>query len=64
MKTLDQQVKTNFSEQLTLSINGISDDFMGLGGIGGGIGIGGALAAGLLALTGLGLIAITKRCFK
>jgi len=57
-QTLYQQVRTNFSEQLTVSINGINDDFMGMGGIGGGIGIGGALAAGLLAFTGVGFIAI------
>lgn len=56
--SLEQQVKTNFSEQLQLSINGITDDFMGLGGIGGGIGIGGALATALLTLTGLGFFAI------
>lgn len=56
---LDQQVKTNFSQQMKLSIGGINDDFMGLGGIGGGVGVGGALAAGLLAFTGLGFIAIT-----
>lgn len=55
---LDQQIQTNFSQQMKLSIKGINDDFMGLAGIGGGVGIGGALAAGLLAFTGLGFIAI------
>lgn len=55
---LDQQIKTNFSEQISLSITGISDDFMGLGGIGGGLGIGGVLAAGLFVFTGLGFIAV------
>lgn len=55
---LDQQIQTNFSQQMKLSIQGINDDFMGLGGIGGGLGVGGALAAGLLAFTGLGFIAI------
>ncbi|MDF5720477.1 MAG: dynamin family protein, partial [Rhizonema sp. PD37] len=55
---LDQQVRTNFSEQLNLSITGINDDFMGLGGIGGGLGVGGALAAGLMVFTGFGFIAV------
>ncbi|MTJ07583.1 dynamin family protein [Anabaena sp. UHCC 0204] len=55
---LDQQIQTNFSQQMKLSIGGISDDFMGLGGIGGGVGVGGALAVGLIAFTGLGFIAI------
>ncbi|GAB1540015.1 hypothetical protein NUACC21_26840 [Scytonema sp. NUACC21] len=55
---LEQLVKTNFSEQLQISIDGITDDFMGLGGIGGGLGIGGALAAGLIVFTGVGLIAV------
>ncbi len=57
-KRLDQQVSTNFSEQMNLSITGINDEFMGLGGIGGGLGIGGALAAGLIVFTGLGFIAV------
>ncbi|MHC5614344.1 MAG: dynamin family protein [Nostoc sp.] len=56
--SLDQNIQTNFSEQLKLSIDGINDDFMGMGGIGGGIGIGGALAAGLIVFTGLGFIAV------
>ncbi|MEH2284003.1 MAG: hypothetical protein V7K90_22205 [Nostoc sp.] len=56
--SLDQNIRTNFSEQLKLSIDGINDDFMGMGGIGGGIGIGGALAAGLIVFTGLGFIAV------
>jgi hypothetical protein len=55
---LEQQIQTNFSEQLKISIDGITDDFMGLGGIGGGLGIGGALAAGLIVFTGVGLIAV------
>jgi hypothetical protein len=55
---LDQQVNTSFSDNLKLSISGINDDFMGFGGIGGGVGIGGALAAGLLIFTGMGFIAI------
>ncbi|MBD2496530.1 dynamin family protein [Nostoc sp. FACHB-280] len=57
-RNIEQQVKTDFSEQLQLTIDGINDDFMGFGGFGGGLGIGGALAAGLLAFTGIGLVAI------
>ncbi|MDJ0676530.1 MAG: dynamin family protein [Calothrix sp. MO_167.B42] len=57
-QNIDIQINTHFSEQVKLSINGINDDFIGFGGFGGGIGIGGALAAGLLAFTGLGFIAI------
>ncbi len=57
-KNIEQQVKANFSEHIRLSINGITDDFMGLGGFGGGLGIGGALAAGLIVFTGIGFIAI------
>ncbi|MEH1996571.1 dynamin family protein [Nostoc sp.] len=57
-KNLDIAVKTNFSNQLKLSINDINDDFMGFGGIGGGIGIGGALATALVIFTGVGFIAI------
>lgn len=57
-KNLDTEVKTNFSNKLKPSINGINDDFMGFGGIGGGIGIGGALAAALFVFTGVGFIAL------
>ena len=57
-QSIDMQIKANLSQQLKLSINGINDDFMGLGGIGGGLGIGGALAAGLMVFTGFGFIAI------
>lgn len=55
---IDRQVNTHFSDRLKLSINSISDDFMGAGGLMGGLGVGGALAAGLLAFTGLGLVAV------
>ncbi|MEH1822989.1 MAG: dynamin family protein [Nostoc sp.] len=55
---LDQNIQTNFSKQLKISINGINDDFTGMGGFGGGVGIGGALAAGLIVFTGLGFIAV------
>lgn len=57
-KQIDQQVKTNFSEQINMSIIGIGNDFMGLKGLAGGLGVGGALAAGLIVFTGLGFIAI------
>ncbi|MDZ8095354.1 MAG: dynamin family protein [Nostoc sp. DedQUE05] len=57
-QSLDEHIQTNFSQQLKLSINGINDDFMGMGGFGGGVGIGGALAAGLIVFTGLGFIAV------
>jgi hypothetical protein len=53
-----QQVKTNLQERVKFSINGLNDDFAGVGGFLGGLGIGGALAAGLLFLTPLGLVAI------
>lgn len=55
-QNIEQQVKADFSKQLQISINGIQDDSMGLGGFGGGLGIGGALAAGLLAFIGLGFV--------
>ncbi|MBD3562702.1 dynamin family protein, partial [Planktothrix sp. FACHB-1355] len=57
-RNIDHQVNTHFSDRLKLSINSISDDFMGAGGLMGGLGVGGALAAGLLAFTGLGLVAV------
>ncbi|MBD2388538.1 hypothetical protein [Cylindrospermum sp. FACHB-282] len=56
---LDQQIKTNFSKQINISITGLNADFMGFGGIGGGLGIGGALAAALIFFTGIGFIVIT-----
>ncbi|MFN6464473.1 MAG: dynamin family protein [Nostoc sp. DedVER02] len=56
--SLDQNIQTNFSKQLKISIDGINDDFTGMGGFGGGVGIGGALAAGLIVFTGLGFIAV------
>lgn len=57
-KSLDQQVKTNFSDQLNLAISGISDDFTGAGGVMGGIGAGGALAAALIFFTPLGWVSL------
>lgn len=56
-QSMDMHIQTNLNQQLKLSINGINDDFTGLGGIGGGLGIG-ALAAGLMVFTGLGFIAV------
>ncbi|MFW9258467.1 dynamin family protein [Nostoc sp. CALU 546] len=56
--SLDQNIQTNFSKQLQISIDGINDDFTGMGGFGSGVGIGGALAAGLIVFTGLGFIAV------
>jgi uncharacterized tellurite resistance protein B-like protein/GTPase SAR1 family protein len=57
-QNIDTQANASFSERLKLSIHGIGDDFMGFGGLGGGVGIGGALAAGLLVFTGVGFIAV------
>jgi hypothetical protein len=57
-KSFDQQVKSHLTEQLNLSISGINNNFWGFGGFGGGIGVGGALAAGLVAFAGIGFIAI------
>ena len=57
-QNIEQQVKTNLCEQVKFSNNDIKDDFtVGGGGIMGGLGIG-ALAAGLLLLTPLGLVAV------
>jgi hypothetical protein len=55
---IEQQVKADFSEQLQISIDGIQDDSMGLGGLNRGLGMGGTLAVGLLAFTGIGFVAI------
>lgn len=57
-KNLDANINTSFSKTLKISIDGIDDDFMGGGGIGGGMGIGSAVAFGLLAFTGVGFIGI------
>ncbi len=57
-KNIEQQVKADFSEQLQISIDGIQDDSMGLGGLNRGLGMGGTLAVGLLAFTGIGFIGI------
>ena len=57
-KNIEQQVKADLSKQLQISINGIQNDSMGLGGFGGALAIGGALAAELLAFIGIGFVAI------
>ncbi|MFN6481178.1 hypothetical protein [Nostoc sp. DedQUE07] len=56
-QSMDMNIQTNLGQQLKFSINGINDDFTGMGGIGGGLGIG-ALAAGLMVFSGLGFIAV------
>lgn len=56
-QSIDMHIQTNLGQQLKLSINGINDDFTGMGGIGGGLGIG-ALAAGFMVFSGLGFIAV------
>lgn len=55
-KNIEQQVKADLSKQLQISINGIQNDSMGLGGFGGALAIGGALAAELLAFIGIGFV--------
>lgn len=58
LKLLDLQANTKFSQQTNLNISGIEGDITGAGGFMGGLGAGGALAAGLLAFTGIGLIPV------
>jgi hypothetical protein len=50
-KFLDQQINTNLSKQLHFRINEIDSDLDGTGSLLGGIGAGGALAAGLYGFT-------------
>lgn len=57
-RSLDLQVSSQFNDQLKLIIEGINDDFVGASGFLGGLGVGGALAAGLLTFTGVGLFAV------
>jgi uncharacterized tellurite resistance protein B-like protein/GTPase Era involved in 16S rRNA processing len=57
LKTIDRQINTNFSQQMNFRITGINDDICGAGGFLGGIGAGGALAAGLV-FAGIAIIPI------
>ncbi|MEM7552917.1 MAG: dynamin family protein [Cyanobacteria bacterium P01_A01_bin.84] len=57
LNNLDINVNAFFSNNLDVYINTIDDDFTGSGGMGGGLGIG-VVAAGLLAFTGVGFIAM------
>jgi len=56
-KSLDRQINTNFTQQMNFRISGINDDICGAGGFLGGIGAGGALAAGLV-FAGIAIIPI------
>jgi uncharacterized tellurite resistance protein B-like protein/GTPase Era involved in 16S rRNA processing len=56
IKSIDQQIKTNLSEQLDLKISGIKDDFTGAVSLFGGMGIGGTLATVLILFSPLGLV--------
>lgn len=58
LKLIDEQIHTNFSQQLNFKMNEIDANFGGAGGFLGGIGAGGALAAGLFVFTGIGIVAI------
>jgi tRNA U34 5-carboxymethylaminomethyl modifying GTPase MnmE/TrmE len=58
LKYLDEQINTNFSQQLNFKMSEIDANFGGAGGFMGGIGAGGALAAGLSVSTGIGIVAI------
>jgi uncharacterized tellurite resistance protein B-like protein/tRNA U34 5-carboxymethylaminomethyl modifying GTPase MnmE/TrmE len=58
LKLLDKQINTNFSQQLNFKMSEIDANFGDAGGFMGGIGAGGALAAGLFVFTGIGIVAI------
>lgn len=58
LKLLALETNTQFTQQTNFNISGIEGDITGADGFMGGIGAGGALAAGLLAFTGIGLIPI------
>lgn len=58
LRLLDFQINTTFSQQTSFKVSGIEGDTTGAGGFIGGMGVGGALAAGLFAFTGIGLVPI------
>ncbi len=58
LKVLDDQIHTNFSQQLNFKMNEIDANFGGTGGFLGGMGAGGALAAGLFVFSGIGIVAL------
>ncbi len=58
LKLLDDQINTNFSQQLNFKMNEIDANFGGAGGFLGGMGAGGALAAGLFIFSGIGIVAL------
>ena len=58
LRLLDLQMNTTFSQQASFKITGIEGDIAGAGGFIGGMSAGGALAVGLFAFTGIGLVPI------
>lgn len=58
LKLLDQEINTNFNQQLNFKMSEIDANFGGAGGLMNGLGAGGALAAGLFVFTGIGIVAI------
>jgi len=56
--SLEQQVETNFGEQLNRGINGVNANFIGERAFWGGIGVGSAFATTLFLFTGIGLVPI------
>ncbi|MBW4468152.1 MAG: dynamin family protein [Pegethrix bostrychoides GSE-TBD4-15B] len=58
LSKIDSQINTDLSSQLNFTIGGIRDDFADVGGFLGGIGVGGALAAGLLLFNPIGIIGV------
>lgn len=58
IRMLDKQINTNFTQETRFNIGGINEGDFESGEFMGGLGIGGALAAGLFVFTGIGLIPI------
>lgn len=58
IQMLDKQINTNFTQETKFKIGGINEGDFESGEFMGGLGIGGALAAGLFVFTGIGLIPI------